>query len=143
MPCDQGRPDPTSIVRPCRLQGKTVWEHSPTRRKYLRLLRLNRGAPLRFHSVTVPPLLPGPTIPVGPPHAILTCHVAPLTSVRVAPFAWPAATRQRHLRLAWATQAMPRGLSAASHLEAVPRATSAAARHVTLQVKTPFFAIFK
>ena len=118
-----------------------MWEHSPTQKKHRKNLRLNRGAPLRYHSVTIPPLLPRPTIPVGPPHAILTCHVAPLTGVRVAPSAWPAATCQRHLRLTWATRALPRGLSVASHLEAVPRATSAAACHITLQVKTPFFAI--
>ena len=124
-------------------KGKICVGHSPTRKKYRDAVRLNRGGAiiiqLRYRP---PPLLPGPTIPVGPPLAILTCHVAPLTDVCVGPSTWPPATRQPHLRLAWATRALPRGLSAASHLEVVPRATSAAGHHVTLQVsKIPFFPI--
>ena len=35
--------DPTLVTHPRRLQGKTVWEHSPTRRKRWKILRLNRG----------------------------------------------------------------------------------------------------
>ena len=123
-------------------KGKICVGHSPTRKKHWDTTRLNRGAQSLSNCVTAPPLLPRPTIPVGPPPAILTCHVAPLTGIRVGPSAWPPATRQRHLRLAQVARALPRGLSAASHLEVVPRATSAASRHVTLQVsKIPFFPI--
>ena len=52
---------------------KTVWEHSPTRRKYGEILHLNRGAPLFKHSVTVPQCYQGSTIPVGPPPTCLPC----------------------------------------------------------------------
>ena len=123
---------------------ENVWEHSPTRKKYREILLLNRETHVPYQLRYRPPPLynQGPTIPVGPPLIILTSHVAPLTGVRVGPSAWPPATRQRHLRLARATWALPRGLSVASHLEAFPRATSPASRHVTLHVKTPFFAIF-
>ena len=82
-----------SNARP--LQGKTVWEHSPTRKKHRENLRLNRGAPLHYHSVTVPPLLPGPTISVGPPYAIPPARWRPTraptwTLVLAWPFAmWP------------------------------------------------------
>ena len=106
---------------------ETVWEHSPTRRKYWETLRLNRGAPLYFQLRYRPPCYQGCTIPVGPPPA------NPLHAMWRPSRAstWPPTTRQRHLRLARATRALPRGLSAASHLEAVPRATSAPARHVS------------
>ena len=55
---------PRNLFRSARIQRsshrhascktETVWEHSPTRRKYGDILRLNRGAPLFKHSVTVP-----------------------------------------------------------------------------------------
>ena len=137
-PCDQGRPDSTSVVCLRRLQGKTVWEHSPTRRKYPRLLQLNRGAPLCFHSVTIPPLSPGPTIPVGPPHANLTCQVAPVTGVRVAccHASPPLAPRLGHLGYAkWPQcRVAPRGGPARHVSRRSPRHPAG---------KNPFFRDFK
>ena len=67
-PRDRSRPrrDLMLATRPRRLQGKTVWEHSPTGKKNRVFPRLNRGAPLSYHSVTVPLMLPEPNIPVGP-----------------------------------------------------------------------------
>ena len=111
---------------------ETVWEHSPTRRKYWETLQLNRGAPIYFQLRYRPSMLPGSHYSCGPS----TCeprtrHVAPLTGIRVGPSAWPPATRQGHLCLVRATRALPRGLSDTSHLEAVPRATSAPACHVS------------
>ena len=110
------------------------------------MLRLNRGAPLITNCVTAPHFYQGPLYPWALHLRTLTCHVAPLTGVRVGPFAWPPATRQRHLRPARATRARPRGLSAASRLEVVPRAMSAPAAPASprqhLQVKTSLFAIF-
>ena len=50
-------------------KDKTMWEHSPTRRKTWEISRLNRGAPLINNCVTAPQLLPGLTMPVGPPLA--------------------------------------------------------------------------
>ena len=128
---------------------KTVWEHSPTRRNKWEMLRLNRGAPLITNCVTAPPphCYQSPLYPWALHLGTLTRHVVPLTGVCVGPFVWPPATRQCHLHLARAIRALPRGLSAALHLEVVPRATSAPAAPASprqhLQVKTPFFAIFK
>ena len=65
-------------------KGKTVWEHSPTRKKNRENPRLNRGAP--FVDIA----LPSPTITRAPlcPWALLVrtllCHVASLLGVRVA-----------------------------------------------------------
>ena len=50
-------------------KGKTVWEHSPTRRKEWEITRINREAQLSFNCVTAPPLLPGSHYARGPPHA--------------------------------------------------------------------------
>ena len=50
-------------------KGKTVWEHSPTRRKIWEISQLNWGAPLTNNCVTAPQLLPRPTLRVGPPLA--------------------------------------------------------------------------
>ena len=108
-------------------KGKTVWEHSSTRKKYRDTARLNRGgAQLSINCVTAPPLLP-----VGFPYANHHTprgapHGRPRGPVRVA-----SCHGQHHLRLARATRALPRGLSAALHLKVVPRATSAPARHVS------------
>ena len=133
-PRDRSRPwgDRTLATRPRCLQGKIVWEHSPTRKKNRQNMRLNRGAPLSSHSVTVPPCYQGPLypwalhlralLPRGAPHG------RPRGPIRVA-----SATRWRHLCLAWAAWALPRGLSAGSHPGSVPRATSAPTGN-----KTPF-----
>ena len=119
---------------------ENVWEHSPTRKKYRAILRLNRGAPLRYHSVTVPPLLPGPTIPVGPPPTSLTRHVVPHTGAHVDPSTWPHATRQRHLRIAppgfCHAASLPRRTSRRSRAPCQPPLATSACRLVN-----PFFAI--
>ena len=127
---------------------ETVWEHSPTWRKYRDILRLNRGAPPPFkHSVTVPQCYQGSTIPVGPPSTYLPATWRPTRAPT-----WTACSRgllprgRAIVRLAWATRTLPRGLSAVSHPEAVLRATSAAAwlatsasRHViTCRLVNPF-----
>ena len=113
-------------------KGKTVWEHSPTRRKENELTRINRGV----------------NSPINCLYLLYyrNLHVASHTGTHVA--AWPpyhlAAPCARSAR---ATRAQPRGLSAASQPELVPRATSlwllrhVSRRHITLQVK-PLFAIF-
>ena len=110
------------------------------------MLRLNRGAPLITNCVTAPHCYQGPLYPWALYLRTLKRHVAPLTSVRVGPSAWPPATCQRQLPLARATRALPRGLSASSNLEVVPCATSAPAAPASprqhLQVKTFLFAIF-
>ena len=51
-------------------KGKICVGHSPIRKKHWDTARLNRGAQSLSNCVTAPPLLPRPTIPVGP----LTCH---------------------------------------------------------------------
>ena len=117
--CNEDRVDsgPRDLHRPDRIRrpdrtGKTVWEHSPTRRKSWEVMRLNRGAQLSTNCVTAPLSYEGPTIPVGPPYA--NHPHATWRPSRAS--AWPPAMRLRHLRLARATRALPRGLSAASHL---------------------------
>ena len=78
------------LCRHASCKVRTVWEHSPTRKEIWDKTHINRGAPLYYQLRYCPPpppppqLLPGPTILVGPPRAILTCHVVPLTGVRVA-----------------------------------------------------------
>ena len=67
--------------------GKKHVGHSPTRRKFWDKTRINRGAQLSFNCVTAPPLLPGSHYARGPSTCEpLTCHVAPLTGVRVASY---------------------------------------------------------
>ena len=108
-----------------------MWEHSPTRKKKRENLRLNRGAPLGYHSVTVPPCYHGPLylwplhlrtlMPHGAPHRrprgpvrVASCHAsAPLAArvgrpgsatwpqCRVAPRVGPA----RHVSRRLATSA--------------------------------------
>ena len=107
-------------------KGKNVWEHSPTQRKDRELSRLNRGHKCEF---ALPPPLSyqGPTIPVGPSYASPTCHVAPLTGIRVdcvaschvsAPSTHTCASRRP--RALCHVALVPRCIS-----EVVPRATSA------------------
>ena len=116
-PRDRSRPrrDPTLATRPRRLQGKTVWEPSPTRKKNIGFPRLNRGAPLSYHSVTVPPMLPGPTIPVGPPLANPPATWRPTRA--------PTWARPRGLLPRVSATCAPRGPPGLCHVASVPRRT--------------------
>ena len=132
--------------------GKNVWEHSPTRRKGWEIMLLNRGAQSLANCVTAPLSYLGPTIPVGPPAAVPTCHVAPHTGAHVDPRGRVAtcrvsAPRARHLRPAGATRGSatwpqrcvaPTRWSRAQRVKssALPLATSSSAG------KYPLFAIF-
>ena len=97
-------------------KGMTMWEHSPTRRKTWEISRLNRGAPLITNCVTAPQLLPGPTIPVGPPLA------NPHTS-RGAPHGRPRGCSRGLLPRVSATCASRRP-PRLCHVASVPRRTS-------------------
>ena len=72
-------------------KGKTVWEHSPTRRKTLEILHSNRGAPLIVIVLSSPQCYQGPLypwalrlqtlLPRGAPHerprgpvCVASCH---------------------------------------------------------------------
>ena len=113
MPCDCSRPDLTLVVPLVSCKVRTVWEHSPTRRKENPMARINRGVnspinchfPLSYRTCTWRPTR-APTWPRGLPATWLRPPCAP-----------PAR----------ATQALPRGLSASSQPGLVPRATSAVA----------------
>ena len=108
-PCDLRHPD--RIRRPLGRHasciGKTVWEHSPTPRKYWEITRLNRGAQMCVNCVTAPLSYQGPTVPMGPPTAVPTCHVAPHTGAHVDSRGCVApchvAAPLRLMRPAWAT----------------------------------------
>ena len=68
-PCDLCRSDRIQcpVGRHASCTGKNRVGHSPTQRKEREMTRINRGALFCYHSVTVAPQLPGPTIPEGPP----------------------------------------------------------------------------
>ena len=118
------------LCRHASCTGKTVREHSPTRRKEREMMRINRGVTSPINC-----LYPSITEPTrGAPHG------RPRGRVAFLPLGAPCAPPAR------ATRALPRGLSAASQPELVPCATSPwplshVNRRVTLQVK-PLFAIF-
>ena len=128
-PRDRSRPDRIRCLVSCHASctRKTVWEHSPTRRKERKIMRINRGVnslinclyPLSYRTHT------------WRPSRAPTCRVASL------PLGAPCATPTR------ATRALSRGLSAASQPELVLRAMSPwplghVSRRVTLQVKSLF-----
>ena len=114
-------------TRPRRLQGKTVWEHSPTRRKENPLARINRGVNspinylcrLSYRTCTWRPTRT-PTWPSGllatwlRPPCVASCHAsappapcvgcpgcATWPQCRVAPLVGPA----RHVSRRLATSA--------------------------------------
>ena len=97
----------------------TVWEHSPTRRKYVDTLRLNRGAPLFRHSVTVPQCYQGPLYPWAL-HLRTLCHVAPHTGTHV--------DRPRGLLPRVSATCAPRGPPGLCHVASVPRGTPGRSR---------------
>ena len=113
--------DPTSVTRPRRLQGKTVWEHSPTQRKIFEITRLNRGAQLPINCVTAPPISPGSHYSRGPStYQPPTCHVAPHTGARV--------TRPCGLLPRVSATCASRGPLGLYHVASVPRRTSRRSR---------------
>ena len=130
------------------VKGKTVWEHSPTRRKEWEITRLNRGsAGLYLISVTAPLSHQGPTIPMGPPLPSLPATWRPS---RASAWGRPHGLLPR-VSATYASRgpavALPRGLSATSHPHSGPArhvsSPPGPARHVTLQVsKIPFFCDF-
>ena len=127
-------------------KGEICVGHSPTWKKYRDTTRLNRVAQSLSNCVTAPSLLPGPTIPVGPPHAnphpprgaphgrprgpvpMASCHASAPPAPRAG---HPGSATWPQCRVA------PRG-GPARHVSA--RNFRSPRQH--LQVKTPFFAIF-
>ena len=101
-------------------EGKTVWEHSPTWRKYPRLLRLNRGPPLRSHSVTVPHCYQGSLYPWA-----LHMPSLPATWRPSRAIAWPRSRGLLPRVSATCTSGGPPGLC---HVASVPRRTSSRSR---------------
>ena len=107
-PRDRSRPwgDRTIVARPRHLQGKTVWEHSPTRKKYKGRTRLNRGEDSPINCPIISSLLRdmwrptrAPTWPRGLPATWRASYVG-----HTRPATWP----QRHVVTARRTR-VPRG----------------------------------
>ena len=121
--------NPMSAMRPRHLHRRTVWEYSPTCRKYWERKRLNRGAQSLTNCVTGPPLLLGPNYTRWLSICEPRCHVAPLTGVRVASChaSAPPAPRVGQPWL-YHMASVPRRIHAL-----VPRATSSSAGN-----KSPF-----
>ena len=79
-PCDIiQRYNPTAMQPPRHLYIRTVWEHSPTRKKRMEMMTINYRWAVRI-CVTAPIYLPGPTNPWAL-HLPTPCHVAPHTGV--------------------------------------------------------------
>ena len=95
-----------------------MWEHSSTGKKNRKHLLLNRGAPLGYHSVTVPPCYQGSTIPVGPPPTCLP---------RGAPHGCPRGPRDLmascHVAAPLCASCVPCGPPGLCHMASVPRRT--------------------
>ena len=127
--------NPTPMHPPRHLHIRTVWEHSPTRKKRMEMMTINYREVVPI-CVTAPIHLPGPTNPWAL-HLPTFCHVAPHTGVRVDPRGLLP-----HVRALCATcassgppTALPRSLNATSHPRGGPTrhvsSPAGPARHVS------------